>query len=31
LGEAVVEACVWILTRPKDKTLPEFLREREGR
>jgi len=27
LSDAVVEACVWILTRPKDKTLSEFLRD----
>ena len=27
LADAVVEACGWILTRPKDKTLTEFLEE----
>lgn len=25
LKEAIVEACIWILTRPKELTLPEFL------
>ncbi len=25
LAEAVTEACTWILKKPKDKTLPEFL------
>jgi len=29
LAEAVVEACTWILTRPKEKTLQEFLKEIE--
>ncbi len=28
LKEAVVEACVWIATKPKELTLPEFLRTR---
>jgi hypothetical protein len=27
LSEAVVEACTWILQRPKDKTLTQFLTE----
>lgn len=27
LSDAVVEACVWILTRPKEKTLLEFLKQ----
>jgi len=27
LSEAVVEACTWILKRPKDQTLNDFLRE----
>jgi len=25
LHEAIVEACIWILTKPKEMTLPEFL------
>ena len=25
LGDAIVEACTWILTRPKDQTLSQFL------
>lgn len=29
LSQAVVEACVWILTRPKSKTLSEFLEDIE--
>lgn len=29
ISEAVVEACVWILTRPKEKTLFEFLKDIE--
>lgn len=29
LNQAVVEACIWILKRPKDKTLPEFLKDIE--
>jgi hypothetical protein len=29
LGEAIVEACTWILKRPKDKTILEFLKEKE--
>lgn len=28
LREAIVEACVWILTKPKEQTLPEFLSNR---
>jgi hypothetical protein len=31
LKEAVAEACVWILTRPKEKTLSDFLREKVTR
>ncbi|HEY9788588.1 MAG TPA: hypothetical protein V6D17_24585 [Candidatus Obscuribacterales bacterium] len=27
LREAITEACVWILTRPKEKTLLEFLKD----
>jgi hypothetical protein len=27
LSEAVVEACTWIMRRPKDKTLSQFLRD----
>jgi len=30
LREAVVEACVWIVKKPKEKTLPEFLETFEG-
>jgi hypothetical protein len=30
LTEAIVEACVWILKRPKDVTLMDFLRRRES-
>jgi len=29
LQDAVVEACIWILTRPKEKTLLDFLKDRE--
>lgn len=29
LKEAVVEACVWILTKPRELTLPEFLEKRK--
>ena len=29
LSEAVVEACIWILKRPKHMTLPQFLKELE--
>jgi hypothetical protein len=27
LSQAIVEACIWILKRPKDKTLAEFLKD----
>jgi hypothetical protein len=30
LSEAVVEACVWIVKRPKHQTLIDFLKEQEG-
>jgi hypothetical protein len=30
LSEAIVEACIWILKRPKDVTLMDFLRQRDG-
>jgi len=30
LKEAIVEACVWILTRPKQQALLEFLKARSG-
>jgi len=29
LFEAITEACVWILTKPKGRTLPEFLAEKD--
>ncbi len=31
LGNAVVEACTWVLTKPKDQTLPEFLESKRQR
>jgi hypothetical protein len=31
LSEAIVEACIWILKRPKDVTLMDFLRQRDSR
>lgn len=30
LKDAVLEACVWIATKPKELTLPEFLAKRES-
>jgi hypothetical protein len=30
LQEAIVEACTWILTKPKGQTLPEFLIQKHG-
>lgn len=30
LKEAVVEACTWILTRPKEQTLNDFLKSKSG-
>jgi hypothetical protein len=30
LSDAVVEACTWILQRPKDQTLPQFLEKLSG-
>ncbi len=29
MSEAVVEACIWIATKPKDMTLPEFLEKQK--